>query len=247
MEGSNNLENLLSSQAKDDGQFMNQNERVLGLFAKWPSPGLVKSRLAADTNPEWAADVAMAFLQDIIDRCCQLVVRRILVFSPDNSEKAFRKMLDGKFELMPQLGGDLGTRLSTFVAHWFEKKVSSVVLIGMDSPTLPLAFLEQAFDALEESEVVLGPATDGGYYLIGFNKFIPKLFEGIAWSTENVLLETVNKVRDLNLKLTMLPPWYDVDTLVDWKMLKGHLAGMRHSGKTLESPRTDKLVQDGQF
>ncbi len=220
-----------------------KDQQVLGLFAKWPTPGRVKSRLAAETTPEWAAQVADSFLRDIVDRCCRLDVHRVLAYSPPDSKAEFEEMLGGRFELMPQHDGDLGTRLAVFVSHWFQRGTRSVVLIGMDSPTLPLPSLRQAFESLEDVDVVIGPATDGGYYLIGFNQFAPALFEGIAWSTESVLVETVEKVHELKLRLSMLPPWYDVDTLADWRMLRGHMAGLRLAGEDMDCPRTENIVE----
>ena len=118
-----------------------------------------------------------------------------------------------------------------------------MVLVGADSPTLPVSFVEQAFQELERCEVVLGPATDGGYTLIGFTGYYPNLFDNIAWGTSAVLGETVARVSDAGLRLALLPPWYDVDTLDDWRMLRGHLAALRRSGVDPGVPHTEALAR----
>lgn len=214
---------------------------VLGMFAKWPTPGCVKSRLAAETSPHWAATVARAFLLDLLERCAALPVRRILAFTPIEAESAFAQLARGHFELFPQVTGDLGERLASFLRDRFTEGARRVVLVGTDSPTLPPEFLQQAFSALERAKVVIGPAADGGYYLIGCTHYMPELFSDITWSGPRVLLDTVNRVRALGLRLAVLPPWYDVDTLADWWMLRGHLAAQRQTGVDPQVPNTEQI------
>src|SRR5205085_7646975 len=129
----------------------------------------------------------------------------------------------GRFELEPQTDGDLGKRL----AHFFERQVAqgadAVLAIGSDSPTLPIAFIEQAFHLLQTHDVVLGPAQDGGYYLLGCGRRLPPVFDGISWGTADVLSGTVRRLTNPDWRLALLPPWYDVDTLDDWRMLCGHI------------------------
>src|SRR5262249_552818 len=146
------------------------------------------------------------------------------------------------FRLEAQCAGDLGLRMKRFFANRFAAGPSAVVLLGTDSPTLPLAFVEQAFTELQSADVVLGPATDGGYYLIGCRR-LPPLFDGIAWSSSRVLAQTVACLHEPAWQLALLPPWYDVDTPDDWQMLCGHLAALVRSGKTPDVPHTFALVQ----
>lgn len=217
----------------------NQSRWVLGMFAKYPQPGLVKSRLAAETSPAWAAGVARAFLLDLLDRFGTFPVLRVLVFAPESAD--FVTLNRGRFELAPQTDGDLGTRLGAFMHQQFQDSAERVVLIGTDSPTLPCSILEQAFAALANADVVIGPATDGGYYLIGCRRSLPELFRDIAWGGDRVLLDTVARARDLGLQFAVLPPWYDVDTLSDWRMLRGHLAALRQAGTPMALPHTDAI------
>jgi hypothetical protein len=206
------------------------SQRVLGLFAKEPRAGQVKTRLAAATSPEWAARVAEAFLRDTIDRLARVEARRILAFSPPSAEPYFAGVARGRFTLVPQVGGDLGRRMAAFFAEQLQGGAEAAVLLGTDSPTVPLAFVEQAFRELTRADVVLGPATDGGYYLLGCARRVPPIFEGVAWGSSQVLHDTVNRLSDPGWCLALLPPWYDVDTLDDWRMLRGHLATLERAG-----------------
>src|SRR5207247_7996159 len=115
---------------------------------------------------------------------------------------------------------------------------------GTDSPTLPLAFIKQAFHALEGSDVVLGPATDGGYYLVGCARRLPPIFDGIEWSNAHVLDQTVRRLADPGWRLALLPPWYDVDTPQSWAMLQGHVAALRRAGEDLGIPHTLALLEE---
>lgn len=206
------------------------DNRVLGIFAKQPVPGQVKTRLAAETSPAWAAEVARAFLRDTLERMSGVAARRVLAFAPADAEAYFAEIVQGRYELVPQDDGDLGQRMAAFFSRQQENGATATVLIGTDSPTLPAAYIEQAFVALQSADVVLGPATDGGYYLIGCGPRLPPIFTGIRWSSENVLADTVAQLPAPDWQLALLPPWYDVDTLADWRMLQGHVAALQRAG-----------------
>jgi len=216
-----------------------QQDRVLGLFAKQPVPGQVKTRLAAETCADWAAQVADAFLRDTLHRLLWIDAHRVVAFAPADAEPFFANLIDYRFQLIPQVDGDLGQRMAAFFAGQFQAGAKRVVLIGTDTPTLPPDYIERAFDELKRSEVeaptkdvhlVLGPATDGGYYLIGLAGQVPPIFEGISWGSERVLAETTSRLPEDGCRLTLLPPWYDVDTLKDWRVLTGHVYAQRQAG-----------------
>jgi rSAM/selenodomain-associated transferase 1 len=215
---------------------------VLALFAKWPAPGAAKTRLAPGGDPAWGARVAYAFLQDTIGRLAAVAARRVLAFAPAERETDVAAVVAGRFDLVPQAEGDLGRRLAAFVGRQQAAGAGAVVLVGTDSPTLPAPYAEQAFAELERADGVLGPATDGGYYLIGCGPNGPPLFEGIAWGTGRVLAETVAALADARWRLAVLPPWYDVDTPDDWAMLCGHLAALRRAGIDPGVPHTEALT-----
>jgi hypothetical protein len=215
-------------------------ELLLGLFAKQPRPGRVKTRLAADTSEEFAAQVAEAFLGDLLDRLAVLDARRVLAFAPPEAGPYFDELVRGRFVLEPQADGDLGARMAAFFRRHLAGGTQRVVLVGTDSPTLPRDFIEQAFRELQQAEVVLGPAADGGYYLLGCRGRLPPVFEGIDWGTSRVLLQTAARLAATDLRLALLPPWYDVDTLDDWLALRGHLAALRRAGIDPGVPRTER-------
>jgi rSAM/selenodomain-associated transferase 1 len=212
-------------------------ERVLGLFAKWPSAGQVKTRLAEASSVEWATEVAVAFLNDILDRVAPVHAERLLVFTPDDSGPAFAELARDRFILTPQGQGDLGERLARFFAAHEGK---CTIAIGSDSPTLPVEWISSAFEKLQHTDIVLGPATDGGYYLIGCRTFVPSLFAGIDWSSCQVLSQTVSQLGGASVAL--LPPWYDVDDLEDWQMLAGHVIAQRRAGIDPGVPRIEEIV-----
>jgi len=137
---------------------------------------------------------------------------------------------------MPQIGDDLGARMENAFIRIFSEGFSSAVLIGSDLPDLPAAIIREAFDALTKSDAVIGPAADGGYYLIGFNKavFSPRILRGIQWSTDRVFEETMKRCREGSLRTYVLPEWSDVDTIDDLRALlvRNRDAGVKRS-KTL--------------
>jgi rSAM/selenodomain-associated transferase 1 len=218
------------------------SDRILGLLAKWPTPGQVKTRLAAETSPEWAARVANAFLVDTVERLGEIEARRILVFAPSEARSFFAELVGHRFLLAPQSEGDLGGRMATFFSDVFQHRPAKAVLVGVDSPTLPLSFIESAFEQLDSADLVLGPATDGGYYLIGCSGTIPPIFDHMNWGHSRVLSETISRLNDTSCRFALLPPWYDVDTLNDWRMLKGHLSALRRAGIDPKAPQTEKLA-----
>src|SRR5262245_7949801 len=144
--------------------------RVLGIFAKRPHPGEVKTRLATATDAAFAARLAEAFLRDVLDRCRALDARRLLLYAPAEEEAWFRAAAPD-WKLAPQAHGDLGERLAAFFADQATPPGRRVVALGTDSPNLPLDWVRTAFTLLDSADVVLGPALDGGYYLIGCRGF----------------------------------------------------------------------------
>lgn len=224
------------------------DDAVLGMFARRPEPGRVKTRLAEALGPEGAAAAYEAMLLDAAElwgseRVLDPGGRRVLVFAPEDAGPWFDAHVSESWALQPQTGEDLGTRMQAFFEGEFADGASRVVLIGSDSPTLDPTFVVSAFLLLQQRDVVLGPATDGGYYLIGLKPPVPPIFEGIDWSSSRVLSQTVARLEAAGRSVGMLPPWYDVDTPDDWQALAGHLALMRASGKSIKLPRLSQLIE----
>ena len=213
---------------------------VLGVFAKNPQPGQVKTRLAAATSSRFAAQVAEAMLLDTLDRLAAMEADRWLAYAPADADVAMAGFAAGRYRLTPQGEGDLGERLARF----FQRRLGDgerIVVVGADSPTLPLDLITQAYCALNAADVVLGPATDGGYCLVGCTRRLPPIFHDMEWGGPTVLCETLARLKDR--RVSVLPAWHDVDTLEDWRLLRDHLAEMRGRGHDPGVPRTEGLLK----
>jgi rSAM/selenodomain-associated transferase 1 len=219
--------------------------RTLGMFAKQPVPGRVKTRLAADWGDERAAELYEAFVRDLLQRADfdylddpDGEIHRVLGFAPDNAEARswFEEAAPDRWHLWPQPNEDLGGRIAKFFAEHTAEAGSSAVLIGSDSPTLPVTYILDAFYQLKTADVVIGPASDGGYCLIGLRAGFDSvpLYKGVDWSSSRVLGQTAERVRELGLSLELLPVWYDVDSVAGVEMLRGHLAAFEVAGHEAE-------------
>lgn len=199
----------------------------LCLFSKDPEAGDAKSRLRDRYDKDFRRELAKSFLRDILLIADRLEgVDKVLNYSPPQSGDRMSQYLPRGWRLLPQQGEDLGQRMESFFQWAFACGYRQAVLIGSDFPTIPFQFLNQAFELLKTRSIVLGPSTDGGYYLIGLSKPHPELFHEIDWSSERVFMQTVNRLEG---NLGLLPPWYDVDFPGDLTMLAGHLQGMLKS------------------
>jgi len=199
---------------------MNDKQIVL-LFIKAPILGQVKSRLAADVGEQIALDLYKNFIFDIISTLEVSGHYFRICFHPPEEEKAVSAWLGSQYLFMPQLGNDLGEKMRGAFNRIFSEGFASGVLIGSDIPDIPYLMIHDAFEALKNSDVVIGPAADGGYYLVGFNKnsFLPRVFEGITWSRNTVYQETMRILQAASLQVRCLPLWRDVDVLSDLRAL----------------------------
>jgi glycosyltransferase A (GT-A) superfamily protein (DUF2064 family) len=148
------------------------------------------------------------------------------LYTPQGSEAALRTILPAGFALLPQIGSDLGPRLIRGFDDLLNAGHDGAILVGADSPTLPLSILRAAVDAVRRGDnVVLGPAHDGGYTLVGLSKVHPRLFEDIPWSTSDVYRLTLDRARDIGLPVVDVPGWYDVDDQASLQMLEEEFRG----------------------
>ena len=187
------------------------------MFLKAPRPGQVKTRLAAEIGAGEAARVYRALAERVLAQTALQAgdaYRRLIFFSPADARDEIAAWLPGEV-LVAQDGADLGQRIDAAFAHAFEGGATRVVLIGTDVPRLAREHVRQALAALESSPLVLGPATDGGYYLIALRARQPELFQGIAWSTDTVRAATLERAAALGLNVHLLEPLRDVDTAAD--------------------------------
>jgi rSAM/selenodomain-associated transferase 1 len=190
---------------------------ALAVMTKAPRAGKVKTRLTPPLSPEEAAELNTCFLRDTAAAIAKTAkngsARGIAVYTPLGAEDAYAGILPNEFELVPQRGDAFGERLVLAAEDLLRLGFDSLCLIDSDSPTVPEQAFAQAVDFLSQANagVVLGPSDDGGYYLIGLKKLHRQLFEGIDWSTERVLEQTIQRARELGLPVHLLPAWYDVD------------------------------------
>jgi uncharacterized protein len=203
-------------------QTTDRQPAALVIFAKAPIPGEVKTRLCPPLTPDEAATLHGSFVLDMLERTklavtkLQLPFHRYLACAP-SSELVFFKIMEERqgVRLLDQVGEDLGQRMHRTFVDVFDKGYTQVLLVGTDVPTLPLSVYQEAIAMLGRSDVVLGPALDGGYYLIGLTKPAEQLFTEIPWSTDQVLAVTQQKAKTLGLSFGLTTAWRDMDTIAD--------------------------------
>jgi rSAM/selenodomain-associated transferase 1 len=188
----------------------------LMIFVKAPRPGQVKTRLA-DTLGAQAACAAYIRLVDTLLKHVASLPAVELRFAPDEAEREIRPWLRPNWQARPQGNGDLGQRLHRAFDDAFAAGAKRVVVLGSDCPEVEAADVEQAWTELEAHDVVVGPATDGGYWLIGLKQPQPALFADIAWSSEIVLAQTLQRAKTAALRVQLLRILTDVDTEREWR------------------------------
>ena len=214
---------------------------ALLVVARQPVPGQAKTRLAPPLSFEQAATLYEAFLRDTLDLMRAVPdARRVIAYLPREARAYFVQLAPG-FDLIPQSGADLGARLDHALTSYLSRGDERVVVMNSDGPTLPIEYLRQAFERLtEQFDVVLGPSDDGGYYLIGLRKPAPRLLRDVRMSTPHVLADTLHIARGENLRVALLPPWYDVD---DHASLERLMAEVRASAADL-APHTRSALEN---
>lgn len=196
------------------------NDKCLAIFIKYPEEGQVKSRLAKDIGNETAKDIYICFVEDILNNYKNNDFDLYIFYSPIEKKQNIKDWLGYSFNYNFQKGIDLGEKMQNAFIQLFDS-YKNVIIIGSDSPDLPISFINKGFKFLEEIGTVIGKAEDGGYYLIGFNKtnFCPDIFKNILWSTSTVFQDTINILNQNNHLFNILDEWYDIDEINDLKKL----------------------------
>jgi hypothetical protein len=190
-------------------------ERLLIVFSKNPVAGQVKTRLAATIGDREALQVYESLRSLTQDETARVNATRAVFYSDFIPEKDL--FLTAGTETFIQEGLDLGERMQRAFLKGFALGFRHIVLIGTDCPELSTFLIDQAFESLTINDVVIGPARDGGFYLIGLNKALPELFLDRRWSTPEVLRESISIVRSHERSYTLLPALSDIDTIDDLK------------------------------
>ena len=201
---------------------MKLDDRCLLFFVKYPEKGKVKSRLAAVIGDDSAVSVYKNLVAQMLSTVKEGSFPLYICFFPKNAQKPIKNWLGREYRYIPQHGKDLGERMRNGFIDGFAMGYKRVVLVGSDIPDLPMKYIEEAFKSLKEMDAVIGPAYDGGYYLIGFEDktFSPQVFEGIAWGTKNVFDETMKKLKKFRRVVYTLPYQRDIDTEEDLRFLQ---------------------------
>lgn len=205
----------------------------IAVMAKASAPGRAKTRLVPPLTLEEAAAFNTAFLQDVVANVLAAsqheAIAGYVAYGPPGPQSVafFREMLPSAIDLVEAWGPNFGDCLFSALDHLLDRGHESAVVLNSDSPTLPTALLVQAAALLAEpgDHAVLGPSVDGGYYLLGVKRGHRRLFEDIAWSTERVARQTLQRADEIGLSVHVLPAWYDIDDVESLKTLHGELSG----------------------
>ena len=227
---------------------MNSSVNHLGLFAKYWEPGRVKTRLAATLGNQLACELYEIFLFHLLDSIAPVSEHTTVVFSPPDREADFRAAIAPNWMLEPQSVGDLGDRMRNFFAGQFSGDASTeqktkVVVIGADCPQLSATDIQTAFDALDKHDVVIGPSTDGGYYLLGMQGGLAEVFDDIDWSTSKVLPQTTQRLDQQNKSYALLSAKTDVDDEAALRQMLADLAPASLTGEELASSASQRLAE----
>lgn len=208
---------------------------AIGIMCKAPRPGASKTRLARAIGAVAASELSVCFLRDVaaaIEAVPEILGRKgYAVYAPAGTERVLRELFPEKFGLLLEAGEDLGDALFGATRDLLLVGHDCVLLVNGDSPTLPSRFLVQAIEALrgDGDRLVLGPASDGGYYLIGLKRPHQRLFTQIEWGTDTVFSRTCERAAEIGLATTLLPEWYDIDDVETLQWLRDELTG--HSAR----------------
>ncbi|HSR20171.1 MAG TPA: TIGR04282 family arsenosugar biosynthesis glycosyltransferase [Anaerolineales bacterium] len=205
-------------------------ENTLLVAAKQPAPGQTKTRLSPPLSPLHASELYECFLRDTLDAMRKVAgVQRVIGFLPDDAQEYFNQLAPD-MQLVRQRGASLGERLDNLLTGVLQGGSQRAVVMDSDSPTLPIDYISRAFELLADADMVMGPTRDGGYYLIGLKRPQPYLLRQVQMSTSHVLGDTLALADSCGLSVSLLPTWYDVDTVADLHQLADEVAGLNGRG-----------------
>jgi len=218
----------------------------IAVMAKASAPGLTKTRLVPPLTHDEAASLNTAFLQDVTGNMLlaarhappHATIAAYAAYGPPGSEEFFRRNLPDSIGLISAWLPTFGECLLHTIREILVRGHASAVVLNADSPTLPTALLNETAEILARpgERAVLGPSSDGGYYLLGLKTAHPRMFEDIEWSTERVAEQTRARAREIGLELHLLPLWYDVDDGETLCRLRGELAAGEQARAALNPP-----------
>jgi rSAM/selenodomain-associated transferase 1 len=213
----------------------------VAVMAKASQPGVTKTRLCPPLTFEEAAKFNTAFVKDIAENiiaaAAETSLAGAMAYGPPSGEAFFREHLPGEIALYEVWRADFGECLSEAMRRLFEQGHGAACVLNSDSPTLPISLLTEMVAVLSRpgDRTVLGPSSDGGYYLLACKKLHPRLFEDVAWSTGAVTAQTLERAAEIGLPVHILPEWYDVDDCATLKLLSKELLERERFSASLRS------------
>ena len=196
---------------------MNDQNNII-TFCKYPVEGKVKTRIAKTIGNEFAVKLYKLFAEHTFQELLKTSsIFPYLFFADNHDREKIKRWAGAEFSLEPQEGNDLGERMYNAFKKVIDRGSNKTIIIGTDIPDMSSDIIRKALQALNNSDVVIGPSNDGGYYLLGMKKLYKSLFTGIEWSSDSVLSVTLEKINALNLSYSILPELVDVDTEDDLK------------------------------
>jgi len=203
--------------SKTDKKKSDSQQRCAVVFLKAPEKGEVKTRLSKIIGNEIALNVYKRFALDLIETLKNIECNITICYHPSHAESCIIRWLGNSYAYSAQKGNDIGERMANAFIRSFSKGFHRVILVGADIPDLTAKIIDDAFSSLQKYPAVIGPALDGGYYLLGFNSniFIPDVFEDIPWGTDRVYEQTLTGFEKKRLQVHTLPIWRDIDTYKD--------------------------------
>jgi rSAM/selenodomain-associated transferase 1 len=227
---------------------------AIAIVCKTPAVAQSKTRLSPPLHPDECGEISSCFVRDLSRTVAALTaeggVAGYALYTPPGSEAALRRLLPDDFRLLPQSDGDLSARLIQGTRDLLAAGHVGAILLNSDSPTLPASILREAADAVRRDDcLVLGPAADGGYTLIGMSKPYAHVFEDIPWSTSAVYGLTRERAQALGLSIVTVATWYDVDDQASLEMLEMELSGRPPPFARVEgadAPATRRFLRERQ-
>ena len=196
------------------------NKNAIIVFARFPTKGKVKTRLAKTLGGKFAKDFYKICAEHTFNEILKIHkndTRKFIFYSDEKDREKIKKWTHSKFLLSPQKGKDLGEKMQNAFQTVFNNGVSKTLIIGTDLPEISSEIINRSFELLNNNDIVIGPATDGGYYLLGMKNVYKELFTNLPWSTDKLFENTIDIINKLNLSISYLPRLSDIDTEEDLK------------------------------
>lgn len=211
------------------------------VFVKYPQAGKVKTRLGPEIGFDNAAELYKRFVADELAVAKSIDAETVICFEPEQKREQYTDWLGNDLSYIRQRGSDIGQRMQNAFEDCFKQGFGQVVLIGSDIPDIRAYILKDSFARLTDgSDMVIGPSSDGGYYLIGFSKnsFEPGIFQDVTWSTQDVFEQTMLNIEEFDISVSMVERWHDIDNLSDVNNLI-----KRSQGKPFTNSATMEFIQ----